>query len=213
MGEAGYQQMLSPGFMALADVCLVVADQTFHAHSHFLASVSTVLEAALHDIKPPPTAEKPWIIQGLLQGYSSTTVDRFLSAVYRSPTCSFTVDEAWDLLDIADHLDCKQMLEVLRNLLESQCGALALCHGMNRLLFHHGPSGCSATAHWQLHACIYAGLPHASLPMLPSNHPLVLLQPSMLLSVEDGTGALCCFTHALCQAAATMCRCISTSAR
>lgn len=123
MEGAEYQQDLSPGFMAMADVYLVVADKTFHAHSQFLAAESRVLEAALEDLELQPSAKQPWVIESL-QSYSSPVMERFLSAVYR-PTPLHDVQEAWELIDIADQLDCTRMLTALQSILENQTGILS----------------------------------------------------------------------------------------
>ena len=120
MGKPFYQKELSTGFMALADVHLLVGDNTYHAHSQCLTAESGILEKALQDIEPMPTAKQPWVIESLLQGYDSKVVEKLLGAVY-SPPVTYDAETAWEMLDIADHLECKRMLKVLRASLES-CG-------------------------------------------------------------------------------------------
>ena len=126
MKENAYQEELSAEFMALADVYLVVEGKTFHAHSHFLAAQSGLLLRMLQDIEPPPSPEQPWILESPFQRYSSATVERFLSAVYRPPSFCFNVGDAWEMLDIADCLECRQMLKAGQDLLESQSGESAV---------------------------------------------------------------------------------------
>ena len=104
----------------MADVYLVVAEKTFHAHSQVLAAESRVLEAALEAIELPPSAKQPWIIESL-QSYNSLTVEKFLCAMYR-PTTFHDVQEAWQLIEIADQLDCRRMLRALQNMLENHSG-------------------------------------------------------------------------------------------
>ena len=129
MGNAAYQEELSAGFMAMADVHLAVSDKTYHAHSQCLAAESDLLERALQDVKPMPTTKQPWIIESSLQGYDSKVVERFLGAVY-SPPVTYDAETAWEMLDIADHLECKRMLKVLRASLErcsGESGTSACC--------------------------------------------------------------------------------------
>ena len=107
------------GYVSAA-VHLLVGDNTYHAHSQCLAAESGILEKALQDIEPMPTAKQPWVIESLLQGYDSKVVEKLLGAVY-SPPVTYDTETAWEMLDIADHLECKRMLKVLRASLES-CG-------------------------------------------------------------------------------------------
>ena len=139
MGDAAYQEELSTGFMAMADVYLVVGDKTYHAHSQCLAAESGLLERALQDVEPMPTAKQPWVIESLLEGYNSKIVERFLSVVY-SPPVTYDAETAWEMLDIADHLECKRMLKILRASLENYGGKF-------------GTSACCAFV--LLHLCIH----------------------------------------------------------
>ena len=115
---------LSEDFMAIADVHIVVADKTFSTHSHFLAAESAVLVGLLRDIKPPSTNSDPWILDTLLEGYSTATVEAFLSLVYK-PRPFQDVREAWKMLEIAEYLDCKRMLESARQILERCAGKVS----------------------------------------------------------------------------------------
>ena len=126
MKEDAYQEGLSPEFMVMADVYLVVEGKTFHAHSQLLAAQSGLLLRMLQDIAMPPSPKQPWVLESPFHRYSRAIVERFLSAVYRPPSFSFNVNEAWEILDIADCLDCKQMLKAGRDLLESQRGRLSV---------------------------------------------------------------------------------------
>ena len=117
---AAYQGGLDPEFIAMADVHLVVADTMYPAHSQFLAAESGVLRAVLRDTEPVPTAEQPWTTRSL-DCYSSGTVESFLYHVYKSPLFHAKT-QAWDMLDIADHLDCRRLLEAARAALESGDG-------------------------------------------------------------------------------------------
>ena len=60
----------------MADVHLVGADQTFHAHSQVWAAESRVLEEALEALELQPSAKQPWVIQSV-QSYSSPVVEKF----------------------------------------------------------------------------------------------------------------------------------------
>ena len=140
--EAAYQHRLDSEFMRMADVHLIVADKTYPAHSQFLSAESGVLRAGLLDTEPAHTAKQPWITRNL-DGYSSGTVESFLYSVYNPPLFHATA-QAWEMMDIADHLDCKRLLEAARAALEcvdGQCmhdtGQIAssaqqrqdVCHG------------------------------------------------------------------------------------
>ena len=122
MQEDAYKEELCAEFMALADVYLVVEGKTFHAHSHFLAAQSGLLLRMLQDIETPPNPKQPWVLESPFQRYNSATVERFLSAVYRPPSFCLNVNDAWEMLDIADCLECKQLLKAGQDLLESQSG-------------------------------------------------------------------------------------------
>ena len=108
MGKPAYQEELSTGFMAMADVHLSVGDKTYHAHSQCLAAASSLLERALQDIKPMPTAKQPWVIKSLREGYDSKMVEWFLGAVY-SPPVNYEAETAWEMLEhpLAFKVVCK----------------------------------------------------------------------------------------------------------
>ena len=124
--ENAYQEVLSPEFMASADVYLIVAGKTYHAHSQFLAAQSSLLLRMLQDIETPPCPKQPWILEIPFQHCNNTTMETFLSAVYRPPSFSFNGNDAWDLLDVADFLECTRMLNAGQVLLESQSGGSAV---------------------------------------------------------------------------------------
>lgn len=126
MKEDAYQEVLSPEYMALADVHLIVAGKTYCAHSQVLAAQSSLLLRMLQDIETPPSSQQPWVLESPFKCYNNNTVERFLSAIYGPHSLSFSVDEAWEMLDFADYLECKRMLKAGRDLLETQCGGLAV---------------------------------------------------------------------------------------
>jgi hypothetical protein len=124
------------GFKDLADVILVVENQSFPAHSQYLASHSRLLYNLLADC-PPFSRLQPLIIRRELEGYKLADVQTFLRHSYKDTTVG-SDKEAWQLLQIADQFDSP-------SLMEKAVGFLETAQGDSFLQADCGPKGA---LHW-----------------------------------------------------------------
>ena len=108
------------GFQDLADVMLVVGDQSLPAHSQYLASPSRLLFQLLLDC-PSFSRQQPLIISRELEGYKLVDVQTFLRHTYKD-TAVENGEEAWQLLQIADQFDSPSLMEKAVTFLDSSQG-------------------------------------------------------------------------------------------
>lgn len=109
-----YLRRCLPGSEDLCDLILVAGQERFPAHSQYLASHSHFIRQLILETGPS-SWQHPLIIDKILHGHSSASVQLLLFGVYNLSILSIgSPDLAWQLSKLTDQLNCPSMLRHCR---------------------------------------------------------------------------------------------------
>ena len=109
-----YLRRCLPGSEDLCDLILVAGQERFPAHSQYLASHSHFIRQLILETGPF-SWQHPLIIDKILHGHSSASVQLLLFGVYNLGILSIgSPDLAWQLSKLTDQLNCPNMLRHCR---------------------------------------------------------------------------------------------------
>ncbi len=111
VSDASHLDECLEDYIELADVELLVEGTRLPAHSQILAMHSKFVRGLLLDTGPR-SWQDPVVIESCLEGHSLVVVKVFLTAAYRQGSLTFpSVQVAWQVCLLVDHLDCPKMLQ------------------------------------------------------------------------------------------------------